>query len=80
MSEQKNMAPDSSLASKGFNINPLDILRFLLSKWYWFALSVAIFKSKLKVIIRIINSKAGRQCLLRLVLSGDGRCCSNHHQ
>ena len=43
MSEQKNMAPDSSLASKGFNINPLDILRFLLSKWYWFALSVAIF-------------------------------------
>ena len=23
MSEQKNMAPDSSLASKGFNINPL---------------------------------------------------------
>ena len=43
MSEQKNMAPDSSLASKGFNINPLDILRFLLSKWYWFALSVALF-------------------------------------
>ena len=43
MSEQKNMAPDSSLASKGFNINPLDILRFLLSKWYWFVLSIALF-------------------------------------
>ena len=43
MSEQKSMAPDSSLASKGFNINPLDILRFLLSKWYWFVLSVSLF-------------------------------------
>ena len=30
MTEQKSMAPESSLASKGFNINPLDILRYLL--------------------------------------------------
>ncbi|MBR6263659.1 MAG: chromosome partitioning protein ParA, partial [Prevotella sp.] len=37
------MAPDTSIASKGFNINPLDILKFLLSKWYWFALSIALF-------------------------------------
>ena len=43
MTEQKSMAPDSSLASKGFNINPLDILRFLLANWYWFALSAALF-------------------------------------
>ena len=43
MSEQNSMAPDSSLASKGFNINPLDILRFLLSKWYWFVLSISLF-------------------------------------
>ena len=43
MSEQQDLSPDKSLASKGFNINPLDILKYLLSNWYWFLLSVAIF-------------------------------------
>ncbi|MBQ4296562.1 MAG: chromosome partitioning protein ParA, partial [Prevotella sp.] len=43
MTEQKSMAPETSITSKGFNINPLDILRFLLSKWYWFVLSAGLF-------------------------------------
>ena len=29
MSEQQDLSPDKLLASKGFNINPLDILKYL---------------------------------------------------
>ena len=44
MSEQNNMSPDkhTSVGSM-FNINPIDILMYLLSKWYWFVLSIALF-------------------------------------
>ena len=37
MSEQHDMSPDKN-ASVGsmFNINPIDFLMYLLSKWYWF--------------------------------------------
>ncbi len=30
-------------SSNGFNINPLDIIFYLLRNWYWFVLSVAVF-------------------------------------
>ena len=43
MSEQKDLSPDKSLTNRGFNINPLDIAKYLLSNWYWFVLSVAVF-------------------------------------
>lgn len=44
MSEQNDMSPDK-FANVGsmFNINPIDILMYLLSKWYWFVLSIALF-------------------------------------
>lgn len=44
MSEQHDMSPDKN-ASVGsmFNINPIDILMYLLSKWYWFVLSIGLF-------------------------------------
>ena len=43
MTEQKSLQPDSALAAKGFNINPLDILKYLLHNWFWFVLSIAVF-------------------------------------
>ena len=43
MSEQSDLSPDKSLSNRGFNINPLDIAKYLLANWYWFLLSVAIF-------------------------------------
>lgn len=47
MSEQNDMsgnnAGDVKTGSTGFNINPLDIIFYLLSHWYWFVLSVALF-------------------------------------
>ena len=44
MSEQHDMSPDK-FANVGnmFNINPIDILMHLLSKWYWFVLSIGLF-------------------------------------
>lgn len=44
MSEQNDMSPDKfSNVGSMFNINPIDILMYLLSKWYWFVLSIALF-------------------------------------
>ena len=43
MSEQKDMSGDKTLSGGGFNINPVDIIMYLLSKWYWFVLSVSLF-------------------------------------
>lgn len=42
MSEQKDMSGDKTLSGGGFNINPVDIIMYLLSKWYWFVLSVSL--------------------------------------
>ena len=44
MSEQHDMSPDRN-ASVGsmFNINPIDILMYFLSRWYWFVLSIGLF-------------------------------------
>lgn len=42
MSEQKDMSPDPSMPS-GFKFSPIDLIFYLLSKWYWFVLSIAIF-------------------------------------
>ena len=44
MSEQNDMSPDKfSNVGNMFNINPVDILMYLLSKWYWFVLSITLF-------------------------------------
>lgn len=44
MSEQNDMSPDKfSNVGSMFNINPIDIVMYLLSKWYWFVLSIALF-------------------------------------
>ena len=43
MSEQNDMSGDKTISAGGFNINPIDILMYLLSKWYWFVLSIALF-------------------------------------
>ncbi|MBQ9499530.1 MAG: chromosome partitioning protein ParA, partial [Bacteroidaceae bacterium] len=43
MSQQNDMSPDKSLSATGIDINPIDILKYLLSNWYWFILSIAIF-------------------------------------
>ena len=44
MSEQNDMSGSASTLGGGiFNFNPLDILKYLLSNWYWFVLSVGIF-------------------------------------
>ncbi|MCH3939916.1 MAG: polysaccharide biosynthesis tyrosine autokinase [Bacteroidales bacterium] len=43
MSDQQDMSPDKSASVGGFNINPIDILMYLLSKWYWFLLGIAVF-------------------------------------
>ncbi|MDO4180141.1 MAG: polysaccharide biosynthesis tyrosine autokinase [Bacteroidales bacterium] len=43
MSEQKDMSGDKATSAGGFNINPIDIIMYLLSKWYWFVLSVGLF-------------------------------------
>ena len=43
MSEQKDLSGDKAISGGGFNINPIDILLYLLSKWYWFVLSVGLF-------------------------------------
>ena len=47
MSEQADLSGDYTgkevKSAGGFNINPLDILFYLLRNWYWFALSIAIF-------------------------------------
>ena len=42
MSEQHDMSPDKNACVGSMcNINPIDILMYLLSKWYWFVLSIA---------------------------------------
>ena len=43
MSQQPDLSPTKTGSVKGFTINPLDIAKYLLGNWYWFALSVAIF-------------------------------------
>lgn len=43
MSEQKDLSGDKTISGGGFNINPIDIIMYLLSKWYWFVLSIGIF-------------------------------------
>ena len=43
MSEQRDLSPDKSLASKGFNINPIDIIKYFIFNWYWFVLCIIIF-------------------------------------
>ncbi|MDO4186056.1 MAG: polysaccharide biosynthesis tyrosine autokinase [Bacteroidales bacterium] len=43
MSQQNDMSPDKSLSATGMDINPLDILKYLLANWYWFVLSVLVF-------------------------------------
>ena len=44
MSEQSDMSSDKNAhVGSIFNINPIDILLYLLSKWYWFVLSIALF-------------------------------------
>ena len=43
MSQQNDMSPDKSLSATGIDINPIDVLKYLLSNWYWFVLSIAIF-------------------------------------
>lgn len=44
MSEQKDLSGnDKTQSSSGFNINPLDMLMYLLARWYWFVLSIAVF-------------------------------------
>ena len=44
MSEQHDMSPDKQThVGNLFNINPIDVLMYLLSKWYWFVLSIALF-------------------------------------
>ena len=43
MSEQNDLSGDKTVSAGGFNINPIDILMYLVSKWYWFVLSIALF-------------------------------------
>lgn len=43
MSEQTDLSGDKAVGGGGFNINPIDIILYLLSKWYWFVLSVGLF-------------------------------------
>ena len=47
MSQQADLSGDYGnkevKSAGGFNINPLDILFYLLRNWYWFVLSIAIF-------------------------------------
>ena len=44
MSEQKDLSADkATVVGGGFNINPLDIIMYLLSRWYWFVISIALF-------------------------------------
>lgn len=43
MSEQSDLSGDKTVGGGGFNINPIDIIMYLLSKWYWFVLSVGLF-------------------------------------
>ena len=50
MSEQKDMSGDKTLSGGGFNINPVDIIMYLLSKWYWFVLSVSLFLSLIHMV------------------------------
>ena len=42
MSEQKDLSGDKATSGGGFNINPIDIVMYLLSNWYWFILSVSL--------------------------------------
>ena len=43
MSEQKDLSPDKNISGSGFNINPMDMIMYLLNRWYWFVLSVLLF-------------------------------------
>lgn len=43
MSEQKDLSPEKNISGSGFNINPMDIVMYLINRWYWFVLSVAVF-------------------------------------
>lgn len=43
MSEQKDLSPEKNISGSGFNINPMDMVMYLLNRWYWFVLSVALF-------------------------------------
>ena len=36
MSEQKDLSGDKATSGGGFNINPIDIVMYLLSNWYWY--------------------------------------------
>jgi len=46
MSEQKDLSGDKATSGGGFNINPIDIVMYLLSNWYWFILSVSLLDRK----------------------------------
>lgn len=43
MSEQTDLSGDKAVGGGGFNINPIDIILYLLFKWYWFVLSIGLF-------------------------------------
>jgi len=43
MSQPSDLSPDKQSSSIGFSINPLDIIKYLLSNWYWFVLTIALF-------------------------------------
>lgn len=43
MSEQKDLSPDKNISGSGFNINPMDMVMYLINRWYWFVLSIALF-------------------------------------
>jgi len=43
MTSQDDLSKETSAKPAGKNLNPIDVLRFLLSNWLWFVLSLALF-------------------------------------
>ena len=56
MSEQKDLSADkATVVGGGFNINPLDIIMYLLSRWYWFVISIALPAGRNRYVIPLFN-------------------------
>ncbi|MBR4365823.1 MAG: polysaccharide biosynthesis tyrosine autokinase, partial [Bacteroidaceae bacterium] len=43
LSDNQDLAPEKTTVSKGLNINPIDIVKYLLVNWFWYVISFALF-------------------------------------
>lgn len=43
LAENQDLSPEKTTPSRGMNLNPLDIVKYLFQSWYWYLISFAVF-------------------------------------